>query len=324
MKVTAIQALLVSALVSASAHAEVLTLKVDNDVFTGGRDGHYTSGLEGYWAFEPEQDHWTRDLANLIPGWTSSDLTYSAYRFGQQLYTPEDIDVEELQTDDRPYAGMLFGGVSLFKATQEQGYRVTDTATVDVGLVGQGAGGEKSQRWVHKATGSKKAEGWDHQLTNEPFLNLGYEKRWWMQDSLGGLETEYGPSVGGAVGNLYTYLSTGAGVRIGQGLSRSLSQSSVTPGSGGVQYFKPDGGFGWFVFANLEGRYMAQNMLLDGNTWHDSPSVDREDLVGDAQVGLALTWDRWQVSFANVWRTREFDEQSGHDQFGSLTISTAL
>lgn len=323
MNLKAVQALLVSALVTAGAHAEVLTLKVDNDVF-GGRDGHYTSGLEGAWAFEPEPDHWTRDLAGLIPGWASADLTYSAYRFGQQLYTPEDIDRSDLQDDDRPYAGLLFGGVTLFKAAQMQGYRETDTATVDIGLVGQGAGGEKSQRWVHKATGSKEAEGWDHQLTNEPFINLGYEKRWWMQESFGGLEAEYGPSVGGAVGNLYTFASTGAGIRIGQGLSRSLSQPSITPGAGGAQYFKQGGGFGWFVYANLEGRYMAQNMLLDGNTWHDSPSVDREHLVGDAQVGVAMMWDRWQLSFANVWRSREFEEQNGHDQFGSLSISTWL
>ncbi|WJN61678.1 lipid A deacylase LpxR family protein [Pseudomonas sp. SO81] len=324
MKASAIGMLVTSLLVASGVHAEVFSLKVENDVVTGGQDGHYTNGIEGFWAFEPAQEHWTRSLAGILPGWSASDLTYSAYRFGHQLYTPEEIEAAELQEDDRPYAGMFFGGVTLFSAEQLEGLRKTDTFTLDVGLVGQGAGGERLQRAVHKATGSDAPEGWDHQLENEPFVNLGYEKRWWLQNRLGGLELEYGPSVGGAVGNLYTYASTGAGVRLGQGLSRSFSQFSVTPAPSGVQYFKPGEGLGWFVFANLEGRFMAHNMLLDGNTFEDSHSVDREKWVGDAQLGVAMLWDRWQLSFANVWRSREFETQREHDQFGSISLSTWL
>ncbi|HSX72203.1 MAG TPA: lipid A deacylase LpxR family protein [Pseudomonas sp.] len=324
MKAAAFASLVPALLLTGVCHADVLSFKVENDVFSGGRDGHYTNGIEGFRAFEPEAGHWTRNLAGVVPGWTAEDLTFSAYRFGHQMYTPEEIEREELQEDDRPYAGLLFGGVTLFAAQQLDGHRETDTLTVDVGLVGQGAGGKRLQRAVHDVTGSDAPEGWDHQLENELFLNVGYEKRWWQQHSLGGLELEYGPSVGGALGNLYSYLSTGAGVRLGHGLSRSLSQPLVTPSPSGVPYFKPDAGFGWFVFANLEGRYMAHNMLLDGNTFRDSHSVDREPLVGDAQLGLALTWDRWQLSFANVWRSKEFEGQNEHDQFGSLSLSTWL
>lgn len=325
MKTRIVNAMFVSALLSAGvSHADVLTLKIENDVFPGGSDGHYTNGIEAFRAFEPAPDHWTRGLAGAVPGWNADDLTYAAYRFGHQMYTPEEIERDALQSEDRPYAGMLFGGITLFSAEQLAGRRETSALTLDIGLVGQGAGGERLQRAVHKVTGSDAPEGWDHQLKNEPFVNLGYEKRWWFQGQLGGLEMEYGPSAGGALGNLYTYLSTGAGVRLGQGLSRSPSYASVTPSSSGVQFFKADGGFGWFVYANVEGRYMAHNMLLDGNTFRDSHSVDREEWVGDAQLGIALLWDRWQLSFANVWRSREFHGQDGHDQFGSLSLSTWL
>lgn len=325
MKASAISAMFVTSLLVASGvNAEVFSLKVENDVFTGGQDGHYTNGIEGSLAFEPEQAHWTRNLAGVLPGWSTSDLSYAAYRFGHQLYTPEEIETAELQEQDRPYAGLVFGGVMLFADEQREGLRMSDTFTLDAGLVGQGAGGKRLQRAVHKVTGSDAPEGWDNQLENEPFVNLGYEKRWWLQHQLGGLELEYGPSVGGAVGNLYTYASTGAGVRFGQGLARSLSQPAVTPAPSGAQYFKPGEGFGWFVFANLEGRFMAHNMLLDGNTFKDSHSVDREKWVGDAQLGFAMLWDRWQLSFANVWRSHEFKTQQEHDQFGSVTLSTWL
>ena len=325
MKSIAVRTLFASTLlVACQASADVFSLKLENDVITGGKDGHYTNGLEGAWAFEPEQDHWTRSLAEALPGWSGSDISYAAYRFGHQLYTPEEIEVAALQKNDRPYAGLLFGGVSLFSNEQMQGARETSTLSLDAGLVGQGAGGKRLQRAVHKATGSDDPEGWDNQLENEPFINVGYEKRWWKQSSLGGLELEYGPSVGGALGNLYTFASTGAGVRMGRGLSRSVSQAAVTPSTGGTQYFTPGSGFGWFVYANLEGRFMAHNMLLDGNTFKDSHSVDREQWVGDAQLGLAILWDSWQLSFANIWRSREFKSQQDHDQFGAITLSRAF
>ena len=69
---------------------------------------------------------------------------------------------------------------------------------------------------------------------------------------------------------------------------------------------------------------MAHNMLLDGNTSEDSHSLDRRPWVGDAKLGLALIWNRWQLAFANVWRSREFEGQREHDQFGSLTLSRAF
>lgn len=50
--------------------------------------------------------------------------------------------------------------------------------------------------------------------------------------------------------------------------------------------------------------------------------MERRDWVGDALVGAALTWDRWQLTYTYLWRTDEFEEQDGFDQFGSITLST--
>ena len=247
-----------------------------------------------------------------------------AYHFGHQIYTPEEIENHWLIKDDRPYAGLMFAGVSLFSDTQHEGWRSAEELHLDVGIVGPAAGGKRLQRAVHKATGSDEPNGWEHQLENEPFVNLAYQHRWWLQKRMGGLELEYGPSLGFSLGNLYTYASTGLGARLGQNLQRSFSIPSVTPGQSGNQFFHAGSGFGWYGFANLEGRYMAQNMLLDGNTFEDSHSVDRGEWVGDATLGGVLTWSRWQLAFASVWRSREFEGQQEHDQFGSITLSTWL
>lgn len=309
-------------LASTLANADVLSIKIENDTFIG-EDGQYTGGLEVAYAFAPPADHWTDGLASLLPdGKRQADNV--AYRLGYMIYTPENIERSSLIVDDRPYAGLLSGGVSLFSEIAAEGARVTRGVHLDVGLVGPATGAETIQSQLHEWTDSDEPEGWDNQLENEPFINLGVQQRWWAQHRLGGLEFEHGPMLGGAVGNLYTYAATGFGMRLGSNLDRSFTIPAVTPAHSSSLFFTEGGGFSWYGFANLEGRYMVHNMLLDGNTFSDSHSVDRRPWVGDANLGLALTWSRWQLSFVSVWRTKEFEEQDGSDQFGSLTVSTAF
>lgn len=304
-----------------ASQADLYSLKIENDIIATDSDGHYTNGFELLRSFQPEADHWSRRFAGAIPGWSADEIDNVAYRFGHQIYTPNEIERTELIEDDRPYAGLLFAGISLFSELQREGWREAQGLHLDVGMVGPGAGGKKLQRKVHKVTDSDEPRGWDNQLRNEPFVNIGYQKRWWLQQRFAGLELEYGPSLGGSVGNLYTYGSAGLGLRLGQGLARSFSIPAVAPAQSGSMYFDRGGGFAWNLFANLEGRYMAHNMLLEGNTFKNSHSVDSREWVGDAKAGVALTWNSWQLAFASVWRTREFHGQDEHDQFGSLTLS---
>lgn len=303
-----------------AGQADLYSLKIENDVFASD-DGHYTNGFELMRSFKPDADHWSRRFAGAMPGWGAEEVDNVAYRLGHQLYTPDNIRRAELIEDDRPYAALLFAGISIFSDDQHDGWRGASGLHLDVGIVGPAAGGEKIQRRVHEITNSDEPRGWDNQLRNEPFVNLAYQYRGWLQHSLGGLEFEYGPSAGFSLGNLYTYGSVGLGLRVGQGLGRSFSIPAVAPVQSGSMFFDQGGGFAWSLFADVEGRYMAQNMLLEGNTFKSSHSVDPNEWVGDAKAGIALTFDNWQLAFARVWRTREFNGQNEHDEFGSLTAS---
>ncbi|HTN31474.1 MAG TPA: lipid A deacylase LpxR family protein [Pseudomonas sp.] len=302
--------------------ADSLSIKVENDLLSyESEDGHYSGGLEVFWSFAPANGHWTRGLADALPGWAGDEVQTLAYRFGMQGYTPEDLHRRELIEDDRPYAGLIFFGVSMHADRDDARWRVTRELHLDAGLVGPGAGVGKVQHWIHKHIDTTEPRGWSHQLRNEPYLNVAYGQQWWRRGQLLGLELEYGPAVGLALGNLYTYVSTGAQIRFGRRLGRSLGIPSVTPAQSGSQFFTPRGHFAWYGFLGVEGRYMAYNMLLDGNTFKSSHSVDRREWVGDTKAGLALTWSNWQLTFASVWRTHEFHGQQGHDQFGSVTLS---
>lgn len=299
----------------------LLSVKSENDAWVGAGDGHYTNGLEVIWAFEPTADHWTTAIADLVPGWKNGEVDGVAYRLGQRIYTPDDITIAERQEDDRPWAGVLHGGLSLHDDRWHDDWFETRSLHLDAGVVGPASGAGWAQRHFHVSVAGDEPEGWSHQLENEPFLNLGYEHAWARQVSWRSHELEYGPSAGLALGNLYTYASAGLGARYGKGLDRSRGIPSIDPAQGERAYFQPGPGVGWHVFAAVEGRYMAHNLLLDGNTWRDSHSVDREPWVGDVQFGFAVNWDRFQLAYTIAWRTEEFSSQTHTDRFGSFTLS---
>ena len=64
--------------------------------------------------------------------------------------------------------------------------------------------------------------------------------------------------------------------------------------------------------------------FLDGNTIRSSRSVDKEPFVADLRAGFGLIAGPWQLTYAQVWRTREFKAPRGYDNnFGSLSVSRA-
>jgi hypothetical protein len=90
---------------------------------------------------------------------------------------------------------------------------------------------------------------------------------------------------------------------------------------GGFGDISPVSGFGWYLFAGIEGRAVARNIFLDGNTFRGSRSVDKKHLVGDLQIGFVLDWSGLRLGYTHVLRTREFQTQESEDNFGSFSLS---
>ena len=90
----------------------------------------------------------------------------------------------------------------------------------------------------------------------------------------------------------------------------------------GSLFFKPvNEGLSWYFYAGVDGRYVANNIFLDGNTNKDSHSVERRKWVGDAQIGFVANTRSFRLAYSYVVRSREFEGQSEHNRFGSLTLS---
>ena len=136
------------------------------------------------------------------------------------------------------------------------------------------------------------------------------------------LDSDFTPHWGFALGNIFTYGAAGATLRFGEGLQKDYGPPRIRPSLPGSGFFETgDHGFSWYVFAGVEGRVVARNIFLDGNSFADSRNVNSKPLVGDLQGGLVVTVDRVRLSFTHVLRSEEFESQDKPDIFGAVALS---
>jgi hypothetical protein len=303
----------------------------ENDSFVHG-DKHYTQGLY-FSLFAAQRDgedrffDRLRSVADTIMLPAEGGRIYFGGFIGQSIFTPEDKTLIQPDPTDRPYAGWLYGGVSLYRETE----RTLDRATVTLGLVGPDARGEQVQNGWHRITnpfiGAPQAQGWNAQLDNEPGIVLSQERKWRFGSALGPFEADILPEVNVALGNIFTYAGAGAVVRFGQRLNADWGQPRIQPAVSGSDFVNQKAladGPAWYVFAGSEVRLVAHNIFLDGNTFTDSPSVDRKPVVADLTAGAAflMGWARLGASY--TYRTEEFDGQKGNDNFVSFDLSISF
>lgn len=302
----------------------------ENDVF-GGTDRNYTNGLRLSYmspaataapsstAAGRSVDPPHRWLARHLLGADGLDTVRHGLALGHSIFTPEDIDVAGPLPDQHPYAGLLYLEYALY-AQDEESLRM---AALQVGLVGPSAGAEWVQNSVHRVIDSTHAAGWDNQLHDEPVFALYLERReraLLARDFLG-REYDLTPHWGLSLGTLRTQAKAGVTLRYGPDLPNDYGPPRIRPALGGAGFFQAARGFRWYLFAGLDVRAVARDLMLDGNTFRESASVSRTPLVADFQAGLVLSRGNAQLAYTFVTRTREFASQRDAQQFGSLSLS---
>jgi hypothetical protein len=298
---------------------ESFTVIVENDVF-GGTDSNYTNGLFiSRLSAANDVPDWYTDLVRWTGFIPEGDRLRFGVGLGHSIFTPADRSAINPPLDQRPYAGWLYGNVTLI-AENEASIR---SIQINLGIVGPSAQGEFVQDNWHQLINTGRPRGWDHQLKDEPGLMVIFEHRWRrvMYQRFAGLEFEVQGGGKVSLGNVATYAGADALFRFGPRIGNDYGPPRIRPSLAGAAYFDPQPGFNWYVFAGGEVRVVAHNIFLDGNTWRDSRSVEREPLTGDLQVGLALQYESVQIAFTGVYRFEEFETQSGPERFGALVLS---
>jgi lipid A 3-O-deacylase len=203
-----------------------------------------------------------------------------------------------------------------------------DTLELDLGVVGRAALGEQVQNSFHAfAFGDEHVNGWKNRLKSEPGLLISYDHKWraLAETNFWGLGADVTATVGFDLGNVMIDAAAGGMICIGRDLPSDYGPPRIKPGLSGSNFFLSDTDsghdFGWYVFAGAEGRAVAHNIFLDGNTFATSQSVPKKTLVADFQAGVAFIVYGVRLTASEVIHTPEFVGQHGNDQFGSISAS---
>lgn len=297
----------------------ILSFVLENDLFNG-TDENYTNGVRLAWS-SPEQGApgWARWAANhLLPlSWEGNRRISLA--LGQNMYTPEDKQATTPNPNDQPYAGWLYGSIGMVSDTGKR----LDNIMLTLGVVGPYSYAYETQQFIHRVIDSPKPRGWGSQLKNEPGVVLTFERKWRNLYQLTPLGAGFDitPYAGGDLGNVNTDASLGASFRLGYDLPSDYGPPRIRPSLPGSDFFTPTQKLSGYLFAGAEARAVGRNIFLDGNTFADSPSVDKKYLVGAFQAGAAVIYNNTRISYTQVFVTREFNQQRRPEQFGALTLS---
>jgi hypothetical protein len=296
-----------------------LSLRWENDALAG-RDENYSNGISLSVAREG------RGWLGGIWGWfgASEGRWVSGFELGQIMVTPSDISLPVPDPSDRPYAGLLYGALStqFSHGNQFHGLKFI------TGVVGPASLAEETQTWVHQQIGSTEPQGWDYQLENEPIFNLVYEhrRRFDLLRTEDGWGVQFIPTVGGMLGNVLIQAQAGAQLRMGYRLLDDFG-TTLMRGLGNLpcpqahQSSERRRNFGAYLFAGGGANLVARNLTLDGSTFRDSPSVDKEPFFAAGEFGVSVWLRPVQATFSYVIWGEEFETQERISQFAAVTAT---
>jgi hypothetical protein len=295
----------------ADAASVETTLDNDTNLFVPGAattDRNYTQGSRVVWHGDPDElPRWAQRVSDALGGRErDTRMRRFGVELGQEIYTPDAISSRKRIVDDRPYAGWLYGGAFVAVASE----RRERSLELRAGMVGPAAQAEEAQTWWHSQLGIRIPRGWQYQLRNEPAVVVRYEER--LRPAGRQRHFDVVPHAAAAVGNLTTYAAAGATMRMGL-LPDDFGPGGTTrPAAGRTQLY---------AFARAEGRAVARDLFLDGNTFAPGPHVTRIPWVGETQMGVGARWRSMGLRYLFSYTTNQFREHPDSHEYGSFAIS---
>jgi hypothetical protein len=308
--------------------------QLENDYFpvpgTEYEDRFYTNGIRislGKGLFEPGDD------AQRLPFWLrpvrdrcASCSILPNFSLGHQIYTPEDIGNPDPQPGDRPWAAWLYAG---FGAALDTADDTRHDIELQIGVTGDAAGGEPAQRIWHDIAGGPEALGWDNQLGPELGINAYYNLQHilWSAEDERAIDWDFVPSVKAAAGTMMTYVGVGGTLRIGRDIT-DFPYSPIRPSERSVSAdVLPN--LGIYGFVGVDFRAVAHNYFLEGSLFRDEAlTVEPKRFVRDLHVGVTARFRHYNLTYAIVRRSEEFERTVGTDSgihtFTSLSLTVGL
>ena len=315
-------------LATAENHDGFLSIIDENDAWSNffgpHQDRHYTHGSKLTWLAADDDLPKTTAWLNQIPVWGMSATTAQVgFTFGQSMFTPENILNPTPILTDRPYAGWLYGGMVFERrGTLTPNVAVLESYELELGLVGPGSLADVAQKAIHSWRFPEDIpQGWGNQIKDEPGLLLKYGRIWrWSPNERLGKYFDVLPRIGAEAGNINVSGTAGATLRLGWNLPDDFGMqiiNSPVAANGGFQERKNN--FSIYAFAGADGRLVAHDIALDGNSYQTSQSIKKYNFVNDLSWGIAVQpCAHFEISYEHITRSKEFVGQNKKDQFGSI------
>lgn len=156
----------------AQDHTRLFRLYEDNDgmnIRGLSTDQAYTNGIRLDLFYT--KDHRDRFfLDRIIPKAGDSSRNTYGWSVSQLMYTPDSLTEYDYRPHDYAYACALIASHSLYSYNPVKKYAIL--TEIIAGVRGPAAGGESSQRLIHKVFHFEKPHGWSHQLENKFLINV--------------------------------------------------------------------------------------------------------------------------------------------------------
>ena len=277
-------------------------------------DRHYTNGLKLVYLTQPDWQ-WLEDFSQWHFGEEGQDVeTAVGFFLGQNIYTPDHVSKPwERNPKDQVFAGWLYTGLFAQRATDD----MMDHLELNVGVIGPSSKAEQAQKCIHEMLDSDKPIGWSGQLADELAVDLTFMRQqrimkgWLAPTESTDCIAEYGITVG----SVNDYLQAGVTFRYGQNLGKTFVPGRLELPSG-VSALREKSDRSAYLFTRFAGRAVAYNRFLTG--------LDAEPFVGQLQVGAVYQHNQLEIGYSQTFYTQEFEEQSGVDSIGALTVSWAF
>lgn len=306
------------------------SLTFENDAFgvKDTSDDGYSNGISIAWgkgARDRFSDVDMPDWIRAISSWTylnsGGGKQYSInYSFAQGMYTPGDLEESALIVDDQPYVGTLLWA-SRIHSYDEQ---IANSLALTLGIVGPLSLAEQSQTVIHEIIGAREPQGWDNQLHNEPVFRMSAENIIRLYDLSFNKSVEFDANLYSqlGVGNLLSDVGTGLVLRIGNQLDQSYAYINPIPARGvNTLAGSPSDGLNWQIVASAFGRYVFNDITINGNTFKDSHSVDLVNEQGVVSLAFAVSWEKWGFIFSSQRGGDIFEGQTSPTNFGAVSLT---
>ena len=265
----------------------------ENDLYTSTlNDKYYTNGLEVFYRFLNKKSN---EKVNKI---------ISEFRIGQHIYNPQTIKANDLNKNDRPFAGYLFfrGGWNTYY--QNESMR---RINFQMGYVGLNAFGEEIQKLFHKTFGYSDVEGWQYQIQNTLALqsNLYYSKNVVSSLSNQHLDLQFVGDLN--LGTISNGISVGFLSRISLKKLLPVYNSNLYNGSlnSNKKVYKEESEFYFYINPNIN--YQWYDATIQGSLFNDNSPVTFSLMPFrfNGEAGLKYKKNNWNLNYNFVYKGKE-------------------